>query len=136
MVHSVISWHFYATRSASSVVIRDRCIWPSLSERLPLPSLVPRIRRETVPIACVTALSTLLPSTSCCAARLRKPPTDQAIKPLHPFWKLTSIPCSTPFAGRWRFAAERGRQFFRALARATWLPACGSSSLFFPAHTS
>src|SRR5258708_21482313 len=72
MARSANSWRSCATRPASSVVTRDRCIWPLPSERLPSGFLVRRTRRETVRIAWETILSTLLLSTlSSFAVRMR-----------------------------------------------------------------
>src|SRR5204862_91069 len=48
---SLSSWLFSAMRPASSVVTPAHCIWPSLLERPPSPSLARRILRVTAPIA-------------------------------------------------------------------------------------
>src|SRR5216683_8419756 len=123
-------------RPASSAAIRGHCIWPSLLERLQSPSLVRRIQPEMVPFARATARATLLPSTSFSAAHTQQPLTNEAANLLLPFWKLTSTQFLTLFAGRSRFADERGRQFFCALARAPRLSARARGSCFFAAHTS
>src|SRR6266850_43924 len=135
-VHSINSWLFCAMRSASSVVIPGRCIWPWLLERLPSPSLVQQTRRETVPIERATPLATLLPLISFCAIRMPSPPTNEPTKLLLPFWKLASTQFSTPFVGKLRSADERGRQFFRSRACTAGLSGRDSSSLVFAAHTS
>src|SRR5882762_3917184 len=88
-----------------------------------------------VPIEGATAVATLLPSTSFCVVRTRRPPTNELTKPLLPFWKSPSTTCSTRFAGSLRFADERGRQFFCALACTAGLSAHDSSSRFLQAHT-
>src|SRR5260370_34987774 len=136
MVHLANSWLSCAMRSASWVEIPGRCIWPSLLERQPSPYLVRRTQPGTVPIAWATALPALLPSTSFFAVLMRRPPINAAAKLLHPFWKLMSTQFSTPFAGRLRFADERCREFFCALACTFRLSARDSGSLFFPAPTS
>src|SRR5258708_24351713 len=123
-------------RPASSAAIRGHCIWPSLLERLQSPSLVRRIQPEMVPFARATARATFLPSTSFSAAHTQQPLTNEAANLLLPFWKLTSTQFLTLFAGRSRFADERGRQFFCALARAPRLSARARGSCFFAAHTS
>src|SRR5260370_40246331 len=81
MVRSANSWLSSATRPASSVVTRDRCIWPLLLERRLSPFLARRTRHETAHIAWVAAHAAILPATLFFAVRKQGPPTSEAADP-------------------------------------------------------
>src|SRR6266567_2901983 len=98
MALSFNSWLCCAMPSASLAEIRGHCIWPLLSERLPSPFLVPRIRREMV-LTARAVVQALLRAISFCAARVRRPLTNEATRLLLLSWKSPSMRSSKQFAG-------------------------------------